>query len=323
MTMSNHSEPALARPLMDVHQHMVPPAYLAALKNAGLDTGEFPAWSPQRSLEMMDRLGIQKASLSISSPGVWFGDDTKARELARECNEYAASIVESYPERFEALAVLPFPDTEGSLLELAYATDTLGMAGVILYSNVQGRYVGDPEFDPLMAELHRRHARILLHPNTVPEEDLNAPLFPWAEYPIDLARAYLRLVYRDILVCYPRIRWVLSHAGGVVPFHAERLGKAHYAKDGGLRWGRILRDLALKRHGGLDLAKGLCYDTVGAANPVTLSSLRSLVGPDRVLFGSNFPWNSEESVESSIRYLAEATGRQQETSPTLVGKAAS
>ncbi len=323
MTMSNQEDTPLARPLTDVHHHLIPPAYLAALKTAGLETKGFPEWSPQRSLEMMDRLGIERASLSISSPGVWFGDDAKARELARECNQYAASIVQSYPERFEALAVLPFPDTEGSLQELAYATDTLGMGGVILYSNVQGRYVGDPEFDPLMAELHRRHTSVLLHPNTVPGEDVNAPLYPWAEYPVDLARAYTRMVYRDVLVRYPSIRWVLSHAGGVVPFHAERLGKAHYAKDGGLRWGRILRDLALKRHRGLDLAKGLCYDTVGAANPVTLPSLRSLVGPEQILFGSNFPWDSTESVYSSIRYLTEATGRQQEKNPNLVGKAAS
>jgi predicted TIM-barrel fold metal-dependent hydrolase len=321
--MSNEEDAQLGPPLVDVHHHMIPPAYLAALRHAGLDTGEFPAWSPHRSLEMMDRLGIEKAFLSISSPGVWFGDDEKGRDLARECNEYAASIVQSHPERFEALAVLPFPYTDGSIRELAYATDTLGLGGTILLSNVQGRYVGDPEFDPLMAELHLRRSMILLHPNTVPEKDANAPLFPWSEYPIDLARAYARLVYRDILVRYPDIRWVLSHAGGVVPYHAERLGKAHYAKPGGLRWGRILRDMTLKRHRGLDLAKGLCYDTVGAANPVTLFSLRSLVGPDRVLFGSNFPWSPEESVDHSIRYLAEATGRPLETNLNPSGRGAS
>jgi predicted TIM-barrel fold metal-dependent hydrolase len=280
---------------------MVPPVYLAALENAGFDTEGFPPWTPQDSIEMMDQVGIQKASLSISSPGVWFGDDAEARELARTCNEYAASVVDSYPKRFEALAILPFPDVDGSLQELAYAMDTLGLAGVILFSNVQGRYVGNSEFDPLMAELHGRETLVLLHPNTVPEGDINAPLYPWAEYPIDLARAYARLVYGDTLVRYPDIRWILSHAGGVVPFHAERLGKAYYAKEGGLRWGRILTDLALKRHRGLDLAKGLSYDTVGAANPVTLSSLQSLVGPDRILFGSNFPWDSAESVEASLR----------------------
>jgi predicted TIM-barrel fold metal-dependent hydrolase len=253
---------------------------------------------------------------------VWFGDDAQARKLARECNEYAASLVESFPGRFEALAVLPFPDVEGSIQELAHAMDTLQLAGVILFSNVQGRYVGDPEFDPLMAELHRRRTVVLLHPNAVPEEDENSPLYPWAEYPMDLARAYARMVYCDTLVKYPDIRWILSHAGGVVPFHAERLGKAHYAKEGGLRWGRILKDLALKRHGGLDLAKAVRYDTVGAANPVTLSSLQSLVGPDQILFGSNFPWDSEESIGSSIRYLVEATGWPPEKGSNLNGMGA-
>jgi aminocarboxymuconate-semialdehyde decarboxylase len=186
---------------------------------------------------------------------------------------------------------------------LAYALDALDLAGVILFTNVGSRYVGDPEFDPLMAELDRRKTSVLLHPNSVPEGHENAPLYPWAEYPIDLARAYARLVYNDTLVRYSHIQWVLSHAGGVVPFHAERLGRAYYAKEGGIRWGRVLRDLPFKRHRGLELAKGVSYDTAGAANPVTLSSLRSLVGSDRILFGSNFPWDSEPSIEASLGML--------------------
>ena len=72
----------------------------------------------------------------------------------------------------------------------------------------------------------------------------------------------------------------------------------------------------------MDLAKELRYDTVGAANPVTLSSLRSLVGPDQILFGSNFPWDSEESVASSVRYLMEATGRPLEQNLNLNGRGA-
>jgi predicted TIM-barrel fold metal-dependent hydrolase len=111
------------------------------------------------------------------------------------------------------------------------------------------------------------------------------------------------LVLDDTLVAHPDIRWILGHAGGVVPFMAERLGKAHYAKMGGLRWGRILKDLFLKRHGGLALAKGVGYDTVGADNPVTVGALRRLVGPDRIHFGSDLPWGPEESVEASIRFL--------------------
>jgi predicted TIM-barrel fold metal-dependent hydrolase len=154
-----------------------------------------------------------------------------------------------------------------------------------------------------MAALEERQALVLLHPNSVPDGGENAALYPWAEYPIDVARAWARMVLNDTLVRYPGIRWILGHAGGVVPFMADRLGKAHYAKVSGLRWGRILKDLIRKRHGGLLLAKGVSYDTVGAANPVSYVALRRLAGPGQIRFGSNFPWASEESAEASIRFL--------------------
>ncbi len=298
------TEPAL----IDVHHHMVPPGYLAALKQAGVNTVGFPRWSPDQSLAMMDRLGIGKAMLSVSSPGVWLGDDAEARKLARSCNAYAASLMKQHPDCFGALAALPFPDLEGALDELAYALDTLRLDGVILLSNVEGRYVGDPEFDTLMAELNRREALVLLHPNEVPASDENAALHGWAEYPIDMARAYARLVYNDVLVRYPGIRWILAHAGGVVPFVAERVGKAHYAREKGLRWGRIIKDMMAGRNGGLALARGVSYDTAGAANPVTLAALRHLVTPERIHFGSNFPWDSEAGAEASLHFLARMAG---------------
>lgn len=284
--------------LIDVHHHMVPPGYLEALERAGVNTVGFPSWSPDQSLAMMDRLGIGKAMLSLSSPGVWLGDDAEARALARSCNAYAASLVKQHPDRFGALAALPFPDLEGALDELAYALDTLRLDGVILLSNVEGRYVGDPEFDTLMAALDRREALVLLHPNDVPDGDENAALNRWAEYPLDVARAYARLVHNDVLVRHPDIRWILAHAGGTVPFVAERVGKAHYAKGKRLRWGRIIKDMTTGRNGGLELARSVSYDTAGAANPITLAALRRLVTPERIHFGSNFPWDSEAVVSA-------------------------
>ena len=290
-------------PLLDVHHHMIPPEFLEALDGAGLDTSGFPTWSHGQSLRIMDRTGIGKALLSLPSPGVWLGDDGKARSLARSCNQYAASLVDRFPKRFGALAALPFPDLEGAFEETTHALDTLELDGVILYTNVRGHYVGDPEFEPLMAELSRRKALVLLHPNPSPREAETAPLYPWAEYPIDVARAWARMILNDTLVAHSHIRWILGDSGGVVPFVAERLGKAHYAKDGGLRWGRILKDLLLKRHGGLELAKAVGYDTVGADNPVTHTALRRLVGLERIHFGSDFPWGSEENVEASVRFF--------------------
>jgi len=299
---------ALGRPLVDVHHHVVPPEYPEALARLGFDPSALPSWKPGESLRIMDRLGIGRAVLSLSSPGVWFGDPEDARRLARTCNEYLAGLRKEHPDRFGGLAVLPLPDLEGARQELEHALDSLGLDGVILFSNVEGRYVGDPDLDALMADLHERKATVLLHPNDLPDTDDNAPLYPWAEYPIDLARAWSRLVYHGILVRFPGIRWILTHAGGVVPFMAERLGKVHYLKNEKPRWGRIILDLARKRDGGLELAKAVNYDTVGAANPVTLAALRRVVGPDDIRFGSNFPFDSERNVEASLRFLAGTEG---------------
>jgi predicted TIM-barrel fold metal-dependent hydrolase len=293
---------------VDVHHHMVPPHYRNALEMSGIDTGGIPAWSPDHSSRMMERLKVDRALLSISSPGVWFGDDVQARELARSCNEYSASLRAKHPDRFGALAILPLPDLEGALEETRYALDHLGLDGVILLSNVDGNYIGDPESDDLMAELNRRNAFVLLHPNHVPVGNEDVALHPWAEYPIDVARAYARLVYNEVLICYPDIRWVLAHAGGVVPYLAERLGKAHYAKEGKPRWGRIILDMAAKRNRGLELAQCMGYDTVGAANPVSFAALDRLVSWERIHFGSNFPWDSEATTAAAISFLGRELG---------------
>jgi len=290
-------------PLEDIHHHAVPPEYVKALERQGQATPAFPSWAPETSLQLMDRLGIVRAHLSVSSPGVWFGDHGEARSLARSCNEYLAELKTQHPRRFGGLAVLPLPDPEGAREELAYALDSLGLDGVILFSNVGGTHVGEPELDGLMGELHERKATVLLHPNDLPADDPNAPLHPWAEYPIDLARAWSLMVYREVLVRFHGIRWVLANAGGVVPYMADRLGKVHYLKNEKPRWGRILLDIARNRDGGLELARSVEYDTVGAANPATLAGLQRLAGPGRIRFGSNFPWESEERVEAATRFL--------------------
>ena len=82
-------------------------------------------WTPARSIEEMERAGVQTAMTSVAPPGVWFGDDGAARALARECNEYAARLAADFPGRFGVFAALPLPDVEGSLAEIAYAFDVL------------------------------------------------------------------------------------------------------------------------------------------------------------------------------------------------------
>src|SRR5207249_2134168 len=104
---------------IDIHHHIFPPEYLAAIDRLGLTEAggggvAFPDWSLSASLEMMDRHDIQTAIAAIASPGVYFGDARLARELARRCNEYSASAVREHPDRFGF-----FADTTRAVLNLA------------------------------------------------------------------------------------------------------------------------------------------------------------------------------------------------------------
>src|SRR5689334_23223624 len=127
-----------------------------------------PPWSMEIMDAFLRRYEIDAAVLSLAPPGVFFGDVGFARELARMVNERIASIVRAEPDRFAGLAVVPLPDVEGALDELAHALDDLGLDGVILQSNVAGVYPGDPAWDPFFDELERRGAYAFLHPTFPP-----------------------------------------------------------------------------------------------------------------------------------------------------------
>ena len=275
---------------IDVHHHIIPDAYAAALDDAGFAKVagvERPPWSDALALEVMDKHGIEVAVSSVSAPGVHFGDDAKARALARRCNEAAAELARKHTGRFGGFAVLPLPDVDGALRELEHALDVLELDGVVLLaSQSDGRYLGDPAFEELLAELDRRQAVAFIHPaipTSVEHIPVDIPVFAM-EFTFDTTRAAFNLAYTGALERYPNIRFILSHAGGTVPYLAWRFG---------LLW---LRDPALVERapkGGVHYLSQLYYDTALSANPHALRSLLELVGPDRILFGSDFPFAPE------------------------------
>lgn len=156
---------------IDIHHHILPPAYLTALGSRLGPQGLFgspPEWSPAISIEAMDRNGVRAAITSISAPGVWFGDVAETCKLARACNEYAAQMKRDFPGRFGLFATLTLPDVETSLREIDYAFGTLGADGVVLMTNYDGRYPGEETFRPVFDELNRRKVVVFFHPTTGP-----------------------------------------------------------------------------------------------------------------------------------------------------------
>ena len=115
---------------IDVHSHFLPPGYAEEMIRAGLVNPDgmpgYPEWNPELALAAYDRLGISTGMLSISSPGIHYGNDLAAKRLARRVNEAGADLVRRFPSRFGLFASLPLPDINASLQELAYAFDVLG-----------------------------------------------------------------------------------------------------------------------------------------------------------------------------------------------------
>lgn len=112
-----------------------------------------PSWDEKLHLAFMDNAGIERSVLTLSSPQPWFGDKTKSREIIRYVNERMAEAKRNNPDRFLWCAALPQSDIESSIDEAVYALDSLGADGIKLATSVDGIYLGDSGYDPLMAAL--------------------------------------------------------------------------------------------------------------------------------------------------------------------------
>lgn len=272
---------------IDVHHHVLPPNFVSALNSLNVNwTGgpEQPQWSLAAAHETMGQMGIDAAVVS-ASPGVYWGGDTGfAVKLARETNEFLANLIRDDPTHFGAFATLPYPDVDASLDELDYAYDTLGVDGVVLYSSQGGNYLGDSSYDPIFEELERREAIVFIHPTTIPPgADATGLTIPFgvAEFTFDTTRAVMNMLYSGTLERYPSIRFIVSHAGGTIPYLAWRIAGASYLPE--------LRDRAPKTDG-LALLQKLYYDTALSASEFVFGALREFVPTSQVLFGSDFPY---------------------------------
>jgi 6-methylsalicylate decarboxylase len=319
---------------IDVHHHFVPPEYVAALARIGV-TGaggeDFRGWSPEQSLAMMDRQGIASSLLSLSAPGVFFGDRGLARDLARTTNEFAARMVSDNSHRFGFFATLALPDVDGAALELNYAMDTLHADGVILLSNYAGQYPGDPAFEPLFTELNRRKSVVFLHPTAatgaaVPQgSNAGATLagIPSAmlEFVFDTTRAVTTLLAQGTLERTPNVRYIIPHAGGTVPYLALRVAAGAMWKAGtvtkGATWGP---DMSQQERSAqlaqvitaMSQLQRLYYDTAFSDPASTFPSLLALVEPSQLLFGSDYPWAGEGLVSLVLKRLESYQGLDQQ-----------
>jgi predicted TIM-barrel fold metal-dependent hydrolase len=240
----------------------------------------------------MDWINVETAITSITTPGVYFPEGNFSSEekrvafaskLARECNELSARLVVDYPGRFGFFAILPMPIVDASLSELEYALDALNADGIALFSNYHGTFLGDPLFDELMQEMNRREVIVFLHPSPPPgtRQELGIDLEEFfLEAPIDTTRGVVNMLINGTLHCYSKIKWILAHAGGVLPYLAWRLSLMSAFPE----------KLVNMPFGVMHYLKKLYYDTALSTSPYAMNGLVSMSPLSHILFGSDWPF---------------------------------
>jgi len=279
---------------IDVHHHLSPPAYIAELDQHHIRlTRETRNWTPEQSLELMDKGGVQIALTSITTPGLWFGDAIQSRRLARACNEYAAKLSQDHPGRFGTFVNLPLPDVEASLREIEYGLDVLKAEGVVLFTSYGDKWLGDPIFDPVFEELNRRKAVVYTHPTSAAccanlFTNINDSLI---EYGADTTRALTQMIFTGRSAKYADLRLIWSHGGGAMPFFIVRYLKTSRAPD-------LARFMP---SGFLHETRRFYYDTAAVYSAGPMHALRQVVPVERILFGTDVPWGNPAEIARDLR----------------------
>ena len=245
--------------------------------------------------------------LSLSAPALSFIDDAgHASSMARSMNTYAATLHSTYPRRFGFFATLPSPTTniDATLAELTHAMDDLCADGVTLLSSYSGRYLGDAVFRPLWAELDRRAAVVLIHPHldSVNDGAVQNPSIPRPvlDFPHETTRAAVHLLVSNTKRDYPRVKIILSHSGGTLPFMASRIAQSML---GGKDMDEFMRE-----------ARGFWFDTaVSAYERGTVEFVGRFAELEHVVFGSDFPFVKEVNIEKQLQVVrcGDGVGREE------------
>ena len=288
--------------VVDFHNHYYPPEYLDALGPSGScltithDAQGHPivhypgdynvVVRGHRDIayrqRVLDEHKVDTQVITLTTPGTHIEVPDVAVRLATITNDAFARVRDDYRGRFEPLASLPLCDAPASVTEFVRANDELKFAGAMIFSNVNGTGLDDERFWPLYEAANDRNAVLMIHP-TYPvgvETMREYWLMPLNGFLFDTTLAASKLVFSGVVKRYPRIRWVLGHLGGTIPYLAERLDRGWRA----FKECRAHIDEPPTTY----LKKHFWYDTVNfAQGPLKLAI--EFAGADHILAGSDYP----------------------------------
>jgi predicted TIM-barrel fold metal-dependent hydrolase len=297
---------------LDLHHHFASPKFKTLLgegKRQGWEV--FQPYDPAKDLEVMERGGVATAFLSVTTPGLYLGDEFNRAErdraiaMARDMNDYGARLVRDHTGRFGLFAALPLPDIDASLREIAYAFGTLEADGVGLLTSYGNHWLGEKMFEPVLDELNRRHAVVFVHPTDAPcchnLANANPATLEWLT---DTARCILSLIAADPRVVtgrgapepspatrYANCKFIWSHGGGALIGVASRVVGPITEKD--------LSDTPVAGSR-LYHVRRFFYDTAGSANPIVMQGIAKLAGASQIVFGTDYPFGNPAGLADGL-----------------------
>ncbi|KAI5194082.1 amidohydrolase family protein [Aureobasidium subglaciale] len=278
---------------IDTHHHFVPDFYAQAVQAAGGDPSGWstPRWSLESSQNIMKRLGIKTAILSVTAPGACILKGQASFDLARKLNVESAKIRDQNPGMFGFFANLAnVLDTNAALEEIRFALDDLKADGVTLFTRYGdgNTYLGHADIEPIWKELDRRGCVVFVHPtHPVDTTQVNARMpQPVVDYPHETTRTAYDMLLQGTRSKYPACRVILSHAGGTLPYLISRTvtplkNTQDITEEAqlGTTYDQMIRDFC-----------SFHFDLALSSSPAVLQLLMDIVPHDHILYGSDFPY---------------------------------
>ncbi|TVY14349.1 Decarboxylase yanB [Lachnellula arida] len=311
---------------LDVHCHAITPKYREFLIQTGHQNPDgmpaIPEWTPEQHISLMKETNITTSILSISTPGTSLQpfNPSLTKETSRSTNIELSEICATYPQHFRFFASLPLPFVPESIAEIDYALDTLGAVGFCVLSNANGVYMGDKALDPIFDKLNERKAILLMHPTSCkilshahshsgaaasdsgfdtgmtvvnPLQQIPSGLL---EYLFDETRAVVDLLLSETVTRCPDIKFIMSHVGCVLPLVLERVAVAMQTF-----FGAEVDSNEMKRL----LRERFYFDLAGLPWPDMIHALLRIVGPERLVYGSDYCWTPPALVKTLIQKMDE------------------
>jgi aminocarboxymuconate-semialdehyde decarboxylase len=293
-------------PAVDVHSHAIPPSVVEAMeaeparfmarienhdetRRVVHDQGyAYPLFEeftkPEAKLRAMDRKGIDVAVLSPPPPLFYYWADAETgASIARLVNDGIAELVAADPDRFRGMTTVPMQDAEAAVEELERVVSEHGFRAVEIGTSVEGTQLSDEHFRPFLERANELGALVLTHPYYVGAKQglEDYYLTNLIGNPYDSTVMIANLMFSGLLDQLPNLKLCVAHGGGFAPYQIGRLEHGHRIRP---------ETRARTKTPPGELLSKMFFDTI-TFNPLALRYLIDLVGADRIILGTDAPFD--------------------------------